>query len=96
MYPFPKKYQAPDSLMNFIQDIVVPQEIVMDGALEETKGPWKKAIDKSRIQSRESEPYSQWQNLNEGEIIELKRFMKNIDYSLTVLLGCEITDVSGV
>ena len=75
VYPIQSKSQAPEALMNFIQDVGVPRDLVTDGAKEETLGRWKEIVKKFRIHSRASEAYSQWQNLAEGGIRELKRLM---------------------
>ena len=57
--------------MKFIQDVGVPRDLVSDMAKAETQGRWKEITSKFRIKSKQSEAYSQWQNLAEGEIREL-------------------------
>ena len=88
VYPFSKKYQAPEALITIIQDFGVHRDLVTDGSMEDNKGHWD-ILDKVRIRVRESEPYLQCQNLAEGEIRELKRLMnKNrLLYNIPTRLG---------
>ena len=62
--------------MSFIRDVGDPRNLVTDGAKEETHSCWKEIVRKFRIYASESETYSQWKNLDEGGIRELKRLIQ--------------------
>jgi hypothetical protein len=62
-YPRKKKSEARDRLEKLLRTLqTIPEAIVTDGAGEETRGEWKRTIDKYRIQDKRTEPYSPWQN----------------------------------
>jgi hypothetical protein len=63
---------APDALLELIQHISIPSAIVTDGAKALTLGEWKTIARKYHVKSRETEPYSPWQNRAKSGIRELK------------------------
>jgi hypothetical protein len=74
-YPMKKKSEAGDRLEKLLRTLqTIPEAIVTDGAGEEIGGgDWKQTIDKYRIHSKRTEPYTPWQNRAEREIRELKK-----------------------
>ena len=72
-YPWKKKSEHPDKLMQFIHDVGVPQVMISDGAPELTDGRTKEVCQEYRIKQKHSVAYSPWQILAEAGIRENKR-----------------------
>ena len=51
-YPMKGKGEASEALMSFINDTGIPQSLVSDGALEESKGNWEKVTKKYHIRQK--------------------------------------------
>ena len=77
-YPMERKREAGEKLYRFVTDVGIPQELITDGAKEETESRWKDVCKEFRIISRTTEPYSPWQNRAEAEIREMKKGMLRI------------------
>jgi hypothetical protein len=60
-YPMKRKSEAPDALVNFMQDIGIPCELHSDDAKELTEGKMGGLLQKFWIKGTQSEPYSPWQ-----------------------------------
>ena len=72
-----KKNEVGYSLNRMIDETgVIPRNIVMDNAMEETGGTWKAVVNEHHIVQKWMEPYSPWQNKAEASIHELKKFIK--------------------
>jgi hypothetical protein len=72
-YPWKSKGQHPDTLMDFIHQVGVPQTLISDNAPEEVFGRARDTCTKYRINIRTIVPYSPWQNLAEASIREIKK-----------------------
>jgi hypothetical protein len=72
-YPWKRKGEHHDTLMQFIHDVGVPHTLISDNALEEVKGRARQTCTKYRINVKTTVPYSPWQNLAEASIRELKK-----------------------
>jgi hypothetical protein len=70
--PMEKKSDAPDTLVEFCQDIGIPSKLHSDNANELTKGRWGELTKKYQIKVTMSEPYSPWQVHAELTICEVK------------------------
>ena len=78
--PLRSKSAAGDSLVNFTNQIGVPNKLVFDGAKEQV-GPntiFMRCIRKNHIDWRSTEPHSHWQNQAEGMIRELRKDWRRI------------------
>jgi hypothetical protein len=75
-YPWTRKAEHPDTLMQFINDVGVPQTLISDNAPEEIYGRARETCRKYRIQQKTIVPYSPWQNDAEACIRELKRKLR--------------------
>ena len=71
-YPMKGKGEASEALMSFINNTGIPQNLVSDGALEESKGNWEKVTKKYHIRQKLIIPHSPWANLAESSVRELK------------------------
>ena len=82
-YPMANRYEAPDTLHRFIDEVGVPSELLTDGAPELLYAGWKKLCQRYRIKQISTEPNSPWQNPAElsGGIIKriVRRTMKNVN-----------------
>jgi len=67
------KGQAHESLSLLSQREGVPNTMIMDGSLEQTKGLFRKKCRDNGTHVKQTEPYSYWSNAAEGAIRELKR-----------------------
>jgi len=67
------KSDAHHALMQFIHEVGVPKDLLLDGALEEMRGEWGRIVKQYHIHQRTMEPKSPWQNQAESEIHELKK-----------------------
>jgi len=72
IYPIKGKGHAAETLINFIQDVGIPQTIISDNAPEEISGKFAETCRKYRIKQEQTVPYSPWHNLAEASIRELK------------------------
>jgi len=79
--PMRLKSEAPNALMEFIQDIGVPSIIHSDGAPESTQGRWKDTCRTHGIKQTSTEPNSPFQNRAEINIRELKKRTRQIMHS---------------
>jgi hypothetical protein len=72
--PMVMKAQAGEALDTFHQDIGISDQLVFDGALEQTgpKTDFMKSVRRNHIHWRVMEPYSHWQNQAEGAIHEVR------------------------
>jgi hypothetical protein len=76
IYPWKKKADHADTIMDFIHDVGVPQILVTDNAPEEVLGRAKETCRTYRISQQVSVPYSPWQNLAEASIREMKKAVR--------------------
>ena len=72
-YPWQRKSEHPEALMEFIHDVGVPQVMISDGAAELTEGRTKDICQEYGIKMKHSVPYSPWQILAEASIRENKK-----------------------
>ena len=61
-YPMQHKFEAPEALHRFIDEVGIPSEILTDGAPELKYAGWKKLCQRYRIKQLQTEPESPWQN----------------------------------
>ena len=61
-YPMCNKYEAPEALHRFIDEVGIPSEILTDGAPELNYAGWKRLCQRHRIKQLRTEPESPWQN----------------------------------
>jgi len=71
-FPLKKKGDAALGLDSFIQQVGIPQTLITDNAKEETQGDWLSTCRKYRIRMEQTIPHSQWRNLAEASVRELK------------------------
>jgi len=71
--PLECESQASDALLEFIQQVGLPNHLHTDGSKAQTMGEWKNIVKKYHIKTSETEPYSPWQNWAESGTRELKR-----------------------
>ena len=71
--PMRLKSEAPNALLEFIQNVGIPSAIHTDEAKELTKGRWKEICQTHGIKQTQTEPYSPFQNRAEVNIRELKK-----------------------
>ena len=76
VYTWKSKGDHAETVMDFIHEVGVPQILVSDGALEETKGRARETCRKYRIKQEVTVPYSPWQNAAEASIRELKKSVR--------------------
>ena len=69
------KSQVGISLQDFADDIGVMDELIVDGASEQTgpKSEFMKTVRYLKVKLRQTEPYSPWQNDAERKIGEVKK-----------------------
>ena len=75
LYPMTSKSKAGCALTAFVQDVGIPEVVVVDGAHEQTgkNTEFTQACQHYRIQQRQTEPYTPRQNRAEAAIGELKK-----------------------
>jgi hypothetical protein len=78
IYPMQSKSDAPFKLDAFCKTYGLPQVLITDNALEETRGEWEKVCKQYLLTQRTVEPHSGWQNRAEIEIRELKKHFRRI------------------
>ena len=101
-YPMKGKGEASEALMSFINNTGIPQNLVSDGALEESKGNWEKVTKKYHIRQKLIIPHSPWANLAESSVRELKAGVRRatrrrgspMRICATVANGSRLSDVS--
>ena len=71
-HPMKGKGEASEALMSFINDTGIPQNLVSDGALEESKGNWEKVTKKYPFRQKLIIPHSPWANLAESSVRDFK------------------------
>jgi hypothetical protein len=76
VYPLRSKGDAHQALMQFIQDVGIPKELLTDCALEEMRGEWGRILKQYHIGHCMTQPKSPWQNRAEAEIRELKKLVR--------------------
>jgi hypothetical protein len=67
------KSEAPNALMEFIQDIGIPSQSHSNNAKELEHGKWKQILTDFQIKHTTTEPHSPWQNHAEGVNREVKK-----------------------
>jgi hypothetical protein len=73
VFPMHLKSEAPNALIQFIQDIGIPSQLHSDNAKELEHGKWKQILTDFQIKHTTTEPHSPWQNCAEGAIREMKK-----------------------
>ena len=77
-YAWKSKSEHGNAIMSFIHDVGVPQTLVSDGAKENIEGRAKEVCREYRINQQITVPYSQWQNLAEACIREIKKCIRRV------------------
>jgi hypothetical protein len=77
-FPWNKKSSNPDDLMQFIHTVGIPNTIVSNNALEETRGRSSEIMQEYRIHLQTTAPHSPWKNRAEACIRELKKYVCNV------------------
>jgi hypothetical protein len=72
-HPITRKGEAHETLSLLFHRDGVPLTMVFDGSKEQCKGDFKRKLHKADCHTRQTEPYSQWQQAAEGCIRELKQ-----------------------
>jgi hypothetical protein len=72
-YPLKKKSEAHDALSLLFQREGVPNAMVMDGALEQVQGEFRRKCRQAAVHVKQTEPHTPWSNAAESAIRELKR-----------------------
>jgi hypothetical protein len=76
VYPWQRKSKHANALMQFIHDVVVPQTLISDNAIEEVQGRPRDTCTKYGINVKTTVPHSPWQNLAEASVRELKKTVR--------------------
>jgi transposase len=76
IYPWKRKGDHHETIMDLIHDVGVPQTLVTDNAPEETMGRAREVCRQYRIAQKTTVPYSPWQNLAEASIREMKKSVR--------------------
>jgi len=72
------KADAHLSLERICREVGISKLLISDGAQEELHGEWGRVVKHNLIQTRQTEPYSGWQNRCEDEIREVKKHFGRI------------------
>jgi hypothetical protein len=72
-FPMEQKGEAHESLSLLFQRDGVPPSMIVDNALEQIMGDFKRKCREADCHLRQTEPYSPWMQATEGCIRELKR-----------------------
>ncbi|KAI2509582.1 Reverse transcriptase (RNA-dependent DNA polymerase) [Fragilaria crotonensis] len=72
-YPMKLKSEAHEGLSLLFQREGVPNTMIMDGALEQVKGMFRKKCREAGVHVKQTEPHSPWSNAAEAAIRELKK-----------------------
>jgi hypothetical protein len=78
IYPMSKKADAHHALTQFIQDVGIPKNCLVDCAPEERHGEWGRIVKHYHIKLRTTEAYSPWQNRAEASIGEIKKLIGRV------------------
>jgi hypothetical protein len=78
LYPMKKKGDAHHALSQFIHDVGIPKNCLVNGAKEEREGEWGQIVKHYHIKLRVTEPYSPWQNRAEAGVRELKKMAPRV------------------
>jgi hypothetical protein len=79
------KADAHHALMQFIHEVGVLKNLLMDQVQEEMRGEWGHIVKKYRIWQKTTEANSPWQNHAEAEICELKKLTRRaLGYNSTL------------
>lgn len=62
VFLIPSKAEAPNTLVEFIQDVGIPHQIHANNAPELQQGKWKQIVSDYQIKHTATEPHSSWQN----------------------------------
>ena len=73
IFPMATKGDAHDALSLVLQRDGVPPTMIVDGSKEQLSSAFRRKLQQSDCQLRQTEPYSPWQQAAEGTIRELKR-----------------------
>ena len=73
LYPMKRKGEAYHALSQFIHDVGIPKNCLVDMAKEERDGEWGRIVKHYHIKLRTTEAYSPWQNRAESAVRELKK-----------------------
>jgi hypothetical protein len=73
VFPVRLESEAPNALLEFIQDVGIPHHIHSDNAKEFEHVRWKQLMTDYQIKHTTTEPNSPWQNCTEGTIKEIKK-----------------------
>jgi hypothetical protein len=78
--PMVSKGHVGVSLQEFADDVGVMDQLVVDGASEQTgpKSEFMKTVRRLHIRLRQTEPYSPWQNNAERKIDEIKKRWRHL------------------
>ena len=71
--PMTRWKEVPPTLMSFIQDVGIPQELVSDNAPKQIHVDFCATCHCYHVKQRQVVPYSLWANLAESAICELKK-----------------------
>jgi hypothetical protein len=71
-HPMTRKGEAHETLSLLFHCDSVPPTMVLDGSREQTKGDFKRKLCEADCHTRQTEPYSPWQQAAEGCICKLK------------------------
>ena len=72
-YPMKTKSEAHDGLSLLFQREGVPNVMIMDGALEQVQGTFRKKCREAGVHVKQTEPHTPWSNAAEAAIRELKK-----------------------
>jgi hypothetical protein len=71
-HPMTRKGEAHETLSLLFHCDGVPPTMVFDGSKEQCKGDFKRKLHEADCHTRQTEPYSPWQQAAEGCILKLK------------------------
>ena len=74
LYPMKRKGEAYHALSQFIHDVGIPKNCLVEMVKEERDGEWGHIVRHYHIKLRTTEAYSPWQNRAEAAVQELKKF----------------------
>jgi hypothetical protein len=75
LYLIKRKGEAYHALSQFIHDVGIPKNCLVDMAKEERDGEWGHIVRHYHIKQRTTEAYSPWQNRAESAVRELKKLL---------------------
>jgi hypothetical protein len=75
-WPMRSKADANNGLQYFIQEVGIPEHLIVDGLMEQGAGQqgtdWRRSLRSYHIRQTTTEPYSPWQNRAKGEVRRVK------------------------